>query len=145
DPLACCLPGRGGIERPPGRPSPRTGSVDLASVPGRSGSLWHATAAAPRPQAPAWATPRRAGGEKFTVSETISPECVSRRPVVMKRIPLRYFCWLPLALLPLLNGPAGGGGERAERAERKSRLRRPVALVLADEGRWLFTANRNSG
>src|SRR5713101_707357 len=30
-------------------------------------------------------------------------------------------------------------------AESKPRLRRPVALVLADDGKWLFVANQRSG
>src|SRR5260221_12953085 len=29
--------------------------------------------------------------------------------------------------------------------ETQPRLRRPIALALADAGRWLFTANRDSG
>jgi YVTN family beta-propeller protein len=45
-------------------------------------------------------------------------------------------CWLV---------PRGVGHSTENKDDLASRLRRPVALVLADEGKWLFTANRRSG
>ena len=59
---------------------------------------------------------------------------------------LIYMCGLSLFALPLLVAWVGGQADSGPlRSEAKGRRRRPVALVLAGDGRWLFVANRRSG
>jgi DNA-binding beta-propeller fold protein YncE/mono/diheme cytochrome c family protein len=51
-------------------------------------------------------------------------------------------CWK--VCLPLLIGSIAVAAERSGLKE-TPQLRRPIAMVLADEGKWLLTANRASG
>src|SRR5207302_6364109 len=57
----------------------------------------------------------------------------------------RLFCLF--AAVALLGGLLGAGGDSRKQvsADFKPRLRRPVALALAEDGRWLFVANERAG
>ena len=61
--------------------------------------------------------------------------------------PLRLLFSVALAGMLVLGGSMGGPADTSasERPELKAQLRRPVALVLADQGKWLFVANQRSG
>src|SRR5262249_4360383 len=63
---------------------------------------------------------------------------------VMKYVLFRGFpCAILLGIVTLIGGRADTPDRTPK--EFKSRLRRPVALVNADKGQWLFVANRDSG
>src|SRR5262249_49062219 len=61
--------------------------------------------------------------------------------------PPRYLRWILLFGTLALDGGIGGQADTSseERGALKSVLRRPVALVLAENGKWLFVANQRSG
>src|SRR5262245_17086337 len=64
----------------------------------------------------------------------------------MKKTPPRSLCCLPLLGLALLLLGLGGHADTAPPKEgATARLRRPAALALAGEGRWLFAANHRAG
>src|SRR5947208_3433299 len=84
------------------------------------------------------------------------------KPLAFPLISLVASFLVSLALFALLNPPSAGSRFHASEAPQRSeidlpgeaqpkptgleaRLRRPVALVLADHDRWLFVANQRSG
>src|SRR5438445_10740635 len=65
---------------------------------------------------------------------------------MFKRFAWRYCLCALMASLMVGTIPIGNADSRKqETASFKSYLRRPAALVLAEDGRWLFVANQRAG